>query len=708
MKNIINFIINKHQIIIRYLVVLLTIVVISSLYPRNRFNYDFDLNKPWKYENLYSPFTFTIQKSTDSIVNEERRALSDFHPYYSFDESVLQQVITDFLPQYGVAFQAAKADSLSTLTAKDSIEYIEKIATPLLETIYEAGIVENAGQDKNNPANKQLIRLVRNNRAAVLEIGELYNVLTACTAIREYMKILPDSNAYFMTPILCESLLVNVTYDEEITNKLKTDLLNTISLTSGVVQQNQVIIAQGAIITPERYQVLMSLKNAYESGKLKDTQIYAVDKYLTDAGYFIITLLVLGIFILFMQIFEQKAFSSTRKLVFILVSIGLFLYLVAFAVSTKQLNVPSLSLYVLPFALVPIIVKTFFGSRMAIYTHIVIILLSGFIVPLGFEFLFLHFLAGMVAIIANVRTQYWSHFFISTAYIFIAYSIGFLGVSFLQESTLANVKWATYGWLAVNAFLTLLAYPLIPIFEKLFGFVSDITLVELGDLNRPLLKRLSTRAPGTFWHSLQVANLAEAAATEINANALLCKVGALYHDIGKMHRAAYFIENQKTDVNPHDDLPYEESARIIIEHTILGIEMAKKYGLPTIIIDFIRTHHGKTRTEYFYQKYVKEHPKEEVDDKTFRYPGPLPYSKETAIVMMADSVEAASKSLKNPNEEDINRLVDNIIEGKIKQNQFVNCDLSFKDITIIKKVLKKRLRSFYHIRISYPEVVREK
>ena len=448
----------------------------------------------------------------------------------------------------------------------------------------------------------------------------------------------------------------------------------------------------------------MSLKNAYESDRPSEIEKYKVDKYLGDAGYFIITFIVLAMFVLFMQVFEKHAFRSVRELSFIMVAIVLFLYLVSFAVNAKQLSAPNLSLYVLPYALIPIIIKTFFGHRMAVYTHIIIILLSGFIVPLGFEFLFLHFLVGMVAIVTNIKTHYWSHFFISTAYIFATYCIGYLGISFIQETSLENVKWATYGWLAINAFLTLLAYPLIPIFEKLFGFVSDITLVELGDVNRPLLKRLSTRAPGTFWHSLQVANLAEAAAAEIGANALLVKVGALYHDIGKMHRAAYFIENQKTDVNPHDDLPYEESARIIIEHVTLGIEMARKYGLPNIIIDFIRTHHGNTRTEYFYQKYLKEHPGEEVEEKQFRYPGPLPYSKETALVMMADSVEAASKSLKNPTEEDINRLVDNIIEGKINQNQFVNCDLSFKDITIIKKVLKKRLRSFYHIRISYPEV----
>jgi cyclic-di-AMP phosphodiesterase PgpH len=355
------------------------------------------------------------------------------------------------------------------------------------------------------------------------------------------------------------------------------------------------------------------------------------------------------------------------------------------------------------FCIVPIIVRTFFGTANALYTHLAIMMLASFVIPLGNDFIVLNMLAGMVAIFYNIKNNYWSQFFLSNGLILVTYLLGYIAMSVSNEGSFATVNYQNFGWLSLNILLTLLAYPFIPMLEKAFGFVSEITLLELSDINKPLLKELSIKAPGTFQHSLQVANLAEAAAYEIGANAMLAKTGALYHDIGKTLNPTYFIENQSSEVNPHDELTFEESARIIVSHVADGIELAKKYKLPDIIIDFIRTHHGSSRVEFFYQSFLKNFPDEAIDEKLFSYPGPLPYSKETAIVMMSDTVEAAARSLKNPTRDMLDELVEKLIAFKISQNQFINSDITFKEINVVKKILKKMLHSIYHARVEYPK-----
>ena len=426
--------------------------------------------------------------------------------------------------------------------------------------------------------------------------------------------------------------------------------------------------------------------------------------YGVGIGYLLLTILIISSLMLFIQTFCRTVYNNLFSLSFILGNIAVFLAIMRFTAQLLQSNNATVSLYVLPFCVVPIIMRNFFGTSVAQYVHITTVLLSSFVVPMGYEFASMQVLVGLVAITLNERTYYWSQFFIDTAIIFLIYELSYVSTVLIQEGSLAAIDLTNVSWLAINCFLTLLTYPLISIFERLFGFVSDITLAELSYLNNPLLQELSSKAPGTFWHSLQVAALAEAASTAIGANALLTKVGALYHDIGKTLRPGYFIENQKTETNPHDDLPYIQSAQIIKAHVTDGIDIARRNGLPTIIIDFIRTHHGTSRMEYFYYQYIKENPKADYDEKLFRYPGPLPYSKETAVLMMADSIEAACRSLKNPTDEDINRLVDSIIDAKIRFNQFANSPLSFRDISVVRKVFKKQLRSLYHVRISYPEM----
>jgi putative nucleotidyltransferase with HDIG domain len=403
------------------------------------------------------------------------------------------------------------------------------------------------------------------------------------------------------------------------------------------------------------------------------------------------------VFTRFLKLYSPKIYASNRNITFIYFIIAAMIIIEA-SVVKSGLTV----LYAIPFCIVPITTKTFFGPTTALHTFIALMLLSTFIIPNGTDFIVLQIIAGMVALFTSVRVNYWSQFFISNGLILLTYFIGYFAISISQEGEINNTNIENLGWIVLNVLLVLLSYPFIPLFEKLFGFVSEITLLELSDINKPLLKELSIKAPGTFQHSLQVANLAEAAAYEIGANTLLVKTGALYHDIGKIANPTYFIENQVSNINPHDDLTYEESAHIIISHVSEGITLAKKYELPDIIIDFIRTHHGSSRVEYFYQSYLMNFPDNEVNESLFTYPGPLPYSKETAIVMMADTVEAAARSLKQPTATIIDELVEKLIQHKISQQQFINCNITFKEINTIKKVLKKMLHSIYHARVEYP------
>ncbi|MEM8908066.1 MAG: HDIG domain-containing metalloprotein, partial [Bacteroidota bacterium] len=414
-------------------------------------------------------------------------------------------------------------------------------------------------------------------------------------------------------------------------------------------------------------------------------------------GYFLLTSLILGVFILYLQFHEKKIFGSLQQLLFMLMWLLVYSYLV-FAVDANKI----LSVYLIPFCIVPIVIKIFYNERLALFTHIVVVLIASFLSSLGYEFTFLQILAGIVAVLSNIKVRDWTKFFVSMLYIFLAYSVGYLGLSLIDEGSLTTVNWSIYSWIFLNVFLTLLAYPLIPLLERVFGFTSAITLVELSDMDRPLLKELSIKAPGTLQHSLQVANLSEAAASKIGADQLLVKVAALYHDIGKVQQPAYYIENQ-SGANPHNKTTPLDSAKIIIEHVTEGVKLAKKNRLPKVLIDFIRTHHGTTRVEYFYRNHINQHPGGEVDEHSFRYPGPRPRSKEETILMIADSLEAASKSLKSPSEKDINDLVDKIIAGKITHGQLEDSEMTFAELEICKREFKKLLKSIYHVRIEYPE-----
>lgn len=690
MNRVFTFAVNKHQDIMRYFIILLSVLVISWFFPKSGiFKYEFEVGKPWKYETLLAPFDFGIQKTAEELKDEKDRILKDFAPYYVRDMEVVQRRKQQFVKAVSDAYMAAY-DTIPLINLKDSTRNI-RFGLQVLDEIYEKGVIQ---VPENHQQEGQRFSLMGGNN--IVEIKRLNELLTLKQAFGIVRRDLKNTTGIFVgiigTP-LENAVGYNITYSDSLTQKFRSQLIEDISFTRGLVQDQEEIIRTGAIVTEEKYRILSSFKLEYER-----RIIGAKKSQLIFLGNVILTSLVLIILTFFILTFSPKVYESNRKMLFIFMLITGMVVLVS---SLVQTDLPIL--YAIPFCILPIILRTFFGARLALHVHIALVLLSSFIVPMGVEYAFLQILAGMVAIFTNIKAYNWTQFFVANVFILLTYDVGYFAISIIQEGALQNINWLNFGWLALNVLLLFLAYPLIPFFERIFGFVSEITLIELSDINKPLLKDLSIKAPGTFQHSLQVANLAEAAAFEIGANTLLVKVGALYHDIGKMEKPGYFIENQKHDTNPHDDLSAEESAAIIVRHVTKGVEMAKKQKLPDILIDFIRTHHGTSRTEYFYRQYKKQHPDEEIKDDLFRYPGPLPYSKETALVMMADVVEAASRSLKNPTDQDINKLVEKLIHHKIEENQFINSNITFKEITTTKKVLKKMLHSIYHVRVAYPE-----
>lgn len=686
-------IVNRHQDISRYAIITAAVFLVSAFLPKSGyFKYDFELGKPWKYENLIAPFDFGIQKSKEELEKEKVLFLEDHAPYYQFSKEIAEDRKREFGELYRkYAGLENVSDSVFENSKDTAVNYFAGIR--ILDELFQLGIIQLAPEHRDFPEEKSINILVGENQAERKKLSDFYTVHDAYERINTIIDGNSTLNKEFLLPILNDVITQNVLYDAELTKRSQQDALDEISMTRGMIQEGEMIISKGAIVTPAKVQVLNSFKNEYEKRVigLKKSQVVFF-------GNVLLVGIILIVFTFFLRIYSTEVFESVQKLLFI-ISLIVIMVLVLSRVVETDLPI----IYAIPFCIVAIILRTFFGARIAFHAHITLVLLSTFVVPQGVEFVFLQIIAGMVAIYTSIRAHYWSQFFLSNGFILLAYVIGYFAISIIQEGSFDNLDYANFGWLSLNVLLTLLAYPLIPVFEKLFGFVSEITLLEYSDINKPLLKELSLKAPGTFNHSLQVANLAEAAASEIGANSMLVKIGALYHDIGKMYQPLYFIENQQGGNNPHDDLEFDESATIIINHVKKGIERAKKEKLPDLLIDFIRTHHGTTRVEYFYRSFIKKFPDKEVAEGHFRYPGPLPYSKETAVLMMADTVEAASRSLKNPSSEDIENLVDRLIQSKVDQDQFINSDITFKDITRIKKVLKKMLNSIYHVRIAYPE-----
>ncbi len=683
MNRLFSFLVNRLQDVTKILLFVLAGLIISWFFPKSKqFKYEYNIGQLWEYDDLYAETDYAIYK-TEKEINDERKELkAQLSPFYKRDINVSKTVLRKVKAEIN---QLMKTDTNTALKFGDRDEIIQKV-----EEVYSTGIIKLDATHQNEELDYKIYILNNDNNSTPFRLSEFYTLTNAFEEITN--NNLPVAIKSRIMRWLQGILKPNIIYDESTSLKREEETLKQISKTSGRVQKGQKIISRGDILDELKFKQLESLKlnKASELGEYDNNLVYI--------GYLLITAIVLSLFWVYLRQFHGEVFLNTRKLAFVLIIVVLILYITYAALS---MGLPSI--YIVPFCVVPIILQTYFGNRLAFYTTIIVLFLAAFITPYGKEFIFLHFVACLVSILANVNAHYWSKFFLATFYIFLAYVVTFFGFSLFQEGNLASINFGEFKWLALNVILTLLAYPLIPIFEKIFGFISDITLVELSDVNKPLLKKLQLEAPGTFQHSVQVANLAEAAANEIDADPMLVKVAALYHDVGKINNPLFFIENQNTGFNPHENLSYDESAELIIKHVSDGIEIAKSYRLPDIIIDFIRTHHGNSVTQYFYRKYSEQHPEVEVDKDQFRYPGPLPYSKETAILMMADTVEAASKSLKNPTSDSIDKLINNLIKSKMEDDQFVNSNITFKEISQIKRIFKKMLKSIYHVRIAYPE-----
>lgn len=672
----------NHSLIYKYVLYVITIACIVFFFPKGgKFKYEFQKGKPWQYENLYAPFDFSIKKSTDEIDEEKNSIESNQIAYYYYDEDLASEAYTNFTEKFPVVFSSDKFSNRSR-------RILERVGNEFLDRIYANGVLKKA--DENISRNE--IYLLKDGEAALKQSDELYRIGSIEDSISKLVqeKRLGLYETDFKT-LFFDVLQPNVNYDEELTRRELEEAISQISLTRGNVDEGKLIIAKGEVVEAENLKILNSLKAEYESELWTENNYYFI-----LFGYTILVALVLMMLFLFLKKYRPDVYRNNIKVTFIFFNILLMVFITTLVVKYNEAYV-----FVVPLCIMPLILKTFFDARLGLFVHVLTVLILGFVVPNSFEYIFLQIIAGIVTILTVSELYKRANLFISVGQITLIYIIGYFAFHIIHEGNLDNVNWYTFGFFFLNGMITLFAQPLIYIYEKMFGMVSDVSLLELSDTNSKLLKELANKAPGTFHHSLQVANLAEASANEIGANAMLVRVGALYHDIGKMNNPAYFTENQITSINPHDELEPKESARIIINHVIEGIELARKYNLPDRVIDFIRTHHGTSYVYYFYKK--QQEKEETVKEADFKYPGPVPFSKETAILMMADSVEAASKSLNNPTYQIIDDFVEKIINGQMSANQFLNANITFKEIEMIKKVLKHKLTNIYHLRVEYPE-----
>ncbi|WP_350291467.1 HDIG domain-containing metalloprotein [uncultured Croceitalea sp.] len=669
----------KQSLVYKYVLYFISIALIVFFFPRGgKFKYEFQKGKPWQYENLYAPFDFSIKKTDDDLIAERKQLEANKSDYYTFNEQVYKEVVNKYASSFESTFSS---NSLSPQNKKR----LYNIGTVILDSIYLDGLFGEQILSKE-------VFLIKNNTAKLVPADDINYLADINSSIDDYIEAYNlGSNKTQLRALLTSVLRANVSYNKSLSDKALQEEFSRLSFTRGNILEGKLIIAKGEVVESENFNILNSLKREFESELWKGSNYYFI-----LFGYTVLVALVLVMLFLFLKKYRPEIFDNNNKVTFIFVNILLMVFITTLVVKNDENYV-----YVVPLCILPLILKNFFDARLGLFVHVLTILILGFVVPNSFEYIFLQIIAGIVTILSVSELYKRANLFISVGQITFIYIIGYFAFHIIHEGNLDNIEWITFGIFLLNGMITLFAQPLIYLYEKIFGLVSDVSLLELSDTNSKLLKELSNKAPGTFHHSLQVANLAEAVANEIGANAMLVRVGALYHDIGKMNRPAYFTENQTTSANPHNDLPPKESAKIIIDHVIEGIELARKNNLPDRVIDFLRTHHGTTLVYYFFKK--QQEIDEDVDEANFRYPGPMPFSKETAILMMADSVEAASKSLKSPTYTMIDEFVEKIIKGQMQANQFLNANITFKEIEAIKKVLKQKLTNIYHLRVEYPE-----
>ena len=680
--------INSHRrfsykdLLYKCLIFIVTVSIITYFMPKEgKFNYEFDINTPWKYGLLQASFNFPIYKSDQQVQKEQDSLLISYQPYFQMDKNVEKNMLNKFREDYNRNMKFA-------LPSTDYYRHIERT----LKRIYEKGVLSMQDTQLLAEDSIQSILLVDKNMATSQDADQLFTVkgayeyLLNADTLNYNKRVLQSCN-------LNNYVTSNLSYDLEKSEAALEDLTSSISWVKGLVLEGQKIIDRGEIINEQTYDILCSLQKEWEKRSESVQEIR-----LTIMGQALIVSILIICFMIYLELFRKNYYERKRSVLLLFALIVFFPVILSIMVEQNLSNV-----YVIPLAMIPIIIGIFLDSRTAFMAHTVIILLCSISLRYPHEFIILQMAAGMTAIYSLRELSQRSQLLRTALIVVICYALLYFAFELIHEDDLTKLNTRMYIYFTINGILLLFAYPLLFILEKTFGFTSNVTLVELSNINTKLLREMSEVAPGTFQHSLQMANLAAEAANKIGANSQLVRTGALYHDIGKMVNPAFFTENQ-TSVNPHKNLSYEQSAQVIISHITDGIKLAEKHNLPKVIKDFIRTHHGKGVAKYFYISYKNEHPNEEVDLEKFSYPGPNPFTKEQAILMMADAVEAASRSLSEYTEESINTLIDKIIDSQVADGYFKECPITFKDIALVKALFKEKLKTVYHTRITYPEL----
>lgn len=672
---------------------LLTFAIIYLLFPKQvTFKYEFQKGKPWGHETLIASFDFPILKPKEVLQAERDSVLKNHYPYFAVDTLIEKQQLT----MLRIKLESAFNESPKPVSATVREDIMGQIET-LFKQLYKRGILENSIESYDILKEKEYLNMVTNNISERVPLSQILSIKTAYLQINNELTNLANTNSTVLNILKNidpdNFLAANLTYDKAFNDMQVAELLQQVSISRGVIQSGMRIISEGDMVTGENFIVLESLKQAYERDRSYSGWISTI-----IIGQMILILVMFSMMVLYLQSFNKVLFWKKRNFTMIL-----FTVLATFVLARLIYENSSLSMYLLPVCILPIIIRTFLGARMAIYIHFITMLIISFMAPNSFEFFFLQAVAGTVAVISLSKLHRRGQLVITSLLIFAAYSIMYFAFEMIKEGSINNIEWGNFKWFIGNGLLLLITYPILYIIEKMFGFISDVTLVELSDTNHPLLRKLAEIAPGTFQHSMQVANLAEAVIVRIGGNPLLVRTGALYHDVGKINSSEFFIENQVTGINPHDKMSHIKSVEKIVGHVFDGVRLAHKYKLPEPIIDFIKMHHGKGLVKYFYLKYKEENPGKPVKEEDFMYPGPNPTSRETAVVMLADGVEAAARSLPEKNEHTLKAIIDQIIDSKITNRELDDAPITFRDIKDIKAIFLEKMRNVYHVRIQYPK-----
>ena len=672
-----------HDILIRVLLVIVTVAIVVWIMPHDNTNlFHVEQGKPWKYAELTAPFDFPIYKAESVVKHERDSIMKEYEPYYKYNVEIERQMVHKFTTDYADGIPNVPDDYISIISNR-------------LHSLYQQGIMESKEYETLRSDTTNMINIVNKKQATSVSILEVYSAKRAYEQLFMDEKLIP-MRAALQKCNLNNYIIPNLTYDQERSETSRNELMASIPLASGLVQKGQKIVDRGEIVTDRTYRIIDSYVRENDRRNQDKTQ-----NQISLIGQILYVSVLMICFTLYLSLYRKDYFENSRNAAMLYTFIVIFALLTALFVRNTFIHV-----YILPYAMVPIFIRIFMDSRTAFMTHTTMVLICANMLQHPFEFTVVELVAGLVAITSLRELSKRSQLFRTALVITLACIIVNLAFDWTKATALSQIDYSIYNYLILNGIALLFAYPLLYLIEKTFGFTSDITLIELSNTNSPLLRRMSEIAPGTFNHSIQVANLAGEIANKIGAKAQLVRTGALYHDIGKLANPIYYTENQ-SGIDPHEMLTDIESAQIIISHVTEGLRMADKEGLPKVIRDFIATHHGLGKTKFFYIRYKNEHPDEPVDDLLFTYPGPNPFTREHACLMMADSVEAASRSLPDYTEQSIRGLVEKIIDTQVAEGYFRECPITFRDIQYAKTVLIEKLKTIYHTRISYPSEKKE-